>query len=393
MSMQRNRGAVKSGWLWLLMLWGFTQAITVIGIGSTQASATFQGLGIPSTYSNRQSTALGVSADGHYVVGQVRTGSSSYSGFIWSDGVMTLLTDLSGGDVNSNASGVSINGRVAGHGQRTTRQMAWWDTPSAPQQIDGGPLGYSSASAIAISDDGTTIVGTAGGEAGALRWTQAGGLVNLEQETWPVYGMGSWATAVSSDGSVVVGYTNTTDVSTREAFRWTARDGMVTLGDLDGGDISSQAFGVSPDGTIVVGIATTDAGSEAFLWSAGNMISLGNLDEVSGFAVAYDLSANGAVVVGKSTDAAGVQAVMWLADHSIIRVQDYLVDVVGLDLTGWRLTEAHAISDDGHVLVGTGINPQGRTEAWIATLPEPGVMATIGTLVLLLGWRRNSRFH
>ena len=40
----------------------------------------------------------------------------------------------------------------------------------------------------------------------------------------------------------------------------------------------------------------------------------------------------------------------------------------GLDLDGWHLTEATGISSDGRFVVGTGVNPEGRTEAWLALL-------------------------
>jgi len=45
-----------------------------------------------------------------------------------------------------------------------------------------------------------------------------------------------------------------------------------------------------------------------------------------------------------------------------------LVDDYGLDLTGWKLWKATAISDDGLTIVGSGENPNGETEAWIAYL-------------------------
>ena len=60
----------------------------------------------------------------------------------------------------------------------------------------------------------------------------------------------SRATAVSADGSVVVG--ESTTASGQEAFRWTQSGGMVGLGSLSA-ESSSRAFGVSSDGSVVVG--------------------------------------------------------------------------------------------------------------------------------------------
>jgi len=107
-----------------------------------------------------------------------------------------------------------------------------------------------------------------------------------------------------------------------EAFRWTAGGGMVGLGDLPGGGFSSGAFDVSADGSVVVGTGRSDAGDEAFVWDAGN----------------------------------GIQ-----------NLQTLLTDA-GLDLTGWGLFSARAVSDDGLVIVGAGINPDGVLEAWVADL-------------------------
>src|SRR5688572_5837591 len=65
----------------------------------------------------------------------------------------------------------------------------------------------------------------------------------------------SIATAVSADGSTVVGYSFST--SGFEAFRWTSGGGMVGLGDLPGGAFRSEAHGVSADGSVIVGYSTS----------------------------------------------------------------------------------------------------------------------------------------
>jgi probable HAF family extracellular repeat protein len=77
-------------------------------------------------------------------------------------------------------------------------------------------------------------------------------------------GSSSWAYGVSADGSVVVGWLTTPQGD--RAFRWTASGGMQDLGTL-GGDYS-EASGVSADGAVVVGGATNAAGYyRAFRWT------------------------------------------------------------------------------------------------------------------------------
>ena len=108
----------------------------------------------------------------------------------------------------------------------------------------------------------------------------------------------SVAYGVSADGSVVVGYADdAADAELTRAFRWTAADGMQDLGALPGGD-TSGAYGVSADGSVVVGFAKNAAGQwRAFRWTAsGGMQDLGTLGGT--WSEAYGVSADGSVVVG-----------------------------------------------------------------------------------------------
>jgi uncharacterized membrane protein len=44
----------------------------------------------------------------------------------------------------------------------------------------------------------------------------------------------------------------------------------------------------------------------------------------------------------------------------------------GIDLTGWELSVATAVSADGKTIVGYGINPAGEREAFVASIaPNP----------------------
>jgi hypothetical protein len=65
---------------------------------------------------------------------------------------------------------------------------------------------------------------------------------------------------------------------------------------------------------------------------------------------------------------------------------------LGPALAGWKLDEATAISADGLTIVGTGTNPSGNTEAWVAFLPEPGSVSLLGVgLLALAATRRSAR--
>ena len=86
----------------------------------------------------------------------------------------------------------------------------------------------------------------------------------------------SYATGVSSDGSVVSGWS--ISASGNEAFRWTQTSGMVGLGDLPGGNFNSKASGITSDGSMIMGWSTSTSGKEAFRWTqTSGMVGLGDL--------------------------------------------------------------------------------------------------------------------
>ncbi|MCI0638820.1 MAG: hypothetical protein L0Y70_07080 [Gemmataceae bacterium] len=62
-------------------------------------------------------------------------------------------------------------------------------------------------------------------------------------------------------------------------------------------------------------------------------------------------------------------------------------------MTAWTLTSAEGISADGRTIVGTGVNPAGNQEAWLATIPEPSTVAfsASGVGALLWFYRRSRR--
>jgi probable HAF family extracellular repeat protein len=213
--------------------------------------------------------------------------------------------------------------------------------------LSGG--GYSYASGV--SDDGSVVVGWAqdgSGQRRAFRWTSSG-----MQDLGTLGGDWSLAYGVSADGSVVVGWAENASYD-QHAFRWTAADGMQDLGTLGGG--WSAAFGVSADGSVVVGrAANASYQSHAFRWTAADgMQDLGTLPGGSEN-WASGVSADGSVVVGGAANADGYdRAFRWTAADGM---QD-----LGTLGGGW--SAAFGVSADGSVVVGGAWNASRQLRAF-----------------------------
>ena len=50
-------------------------------------------------------------------------------------------------------------------------------------------------------------------------------------------------------------------------------------------------------------------------------------------------------------------------------ILEYQYDL-GDKLRGWKLLSAKAVSRDGSLVIGVGLNPKGNREAWIAQLGD-----------------------
>jgi hypothetical protein len=145
---------------------------------------------------------------------------------------------------------------------------------------------------------------------------------------------------------------------------------MVGLGTLPGTfPFFSSAYGISSDGSVVVGLAGSP--NTAFRWSqATSMFALAGPPIIQSRANAASL--DGSVVVGYTyVGPVETDAAIWDQTHGHRLLKDVLVNDLGLDLSGWTLNEATAISPDGSTVVGYGKNPSGDQEAWIAVLKAP----------------------
>lgn len=209
---------------------------------------------------------------------------------------MTITNLGNWGDENQDATAYSVSadaGAVSGQGQypgRGFRAFRW--TPFGGLQ-ELGTLGGNMAIGSAVSADGSTVVGESNlsnnGLEHAFRW--AGD--SMEDLGVLPGGQQSWARAVSADGSVVVGDSDTATYS--QGFRWTRATGLVRM---TGSGQSTAAEGVNADGSVVVGAVLLPGGRErAARWTSAGLDVLGSL---GGNAIANAVNGDGSVVVGYS---------------------------------------------------------------------------------------------
>lgn len=358
-----------------------------------------------------ESTATGVSADGSVAVGFGNSNVAVPEAFRWTAAGEDLqgLGDLFGNDDLSRATGVSGDGSiVVGFSSSTVAPLeafVW----TAAGGLDGlgrlsGGIAPLFSKALAISADGSTIVGQGTSTAGRVAWFSDApnrALTALDD----LAGGGaaeSAATAVSADGSVVVGWGN--DTNGQKAVRWILpgrTPQVIGAGDLPGGagNPFAAATGVSADGSVVVGWGEQNLGIEAFVWdAAGGLRGIGELAGGLFESQATGVSDDGSLVVGWSNTGAnrtGTEAFIWDATNGMRLLEDVLT-AEGVNLVGYDLVAANAISQDGTTIVGQALNPEDTLEAFVAVIPVPEPerlalgLAALLTTTCVTSWRRRS---
>lgn len=312
----------------------------VLGLGNLAVSQSFTGIGgLP----NRpQSFAYDISADGTVVAAEHKTAQESEGqpGF-WTRS--TGIVDLGLG--TGRPYGVSADG---------TALVGYYRRPgviTAVRSQGGQTTNLASWSyALAANLDGSVVVGATflgGGTSEAFRWTESTGRVGLG---FLPGATGSYALDVSADGSVTVGSSGS------RAVRWTP-GGIEALGQGN-----ATALSVSPDGLTVIGWSETSNGDRGWRWTAGT----GMVELFSGQAA--DSSDDCSIIVGRI---AGQEALIWDEVNGVRNIEDVLLGLGVNEVQGWRLVaDWIGCSADGRVIAGTGYNPSGRTEGWVAEIPE-----------------------
>lgn len=341
---------------------GFTPCLAL-------ASPTIINLGVLPNFTASRATA--VSGDGTTVVGSAYPTATALTGalaFRWTLGGGMQSLGTQSGFQESRAFDVNADGTVvvgSSTAPPNSRGFRW--TAGTLEPLPPGP-GVFPTVAFAVSADGRTIAASSGGS-NLMRWTSDGGSQALPL---PQGASAAVFTDMSDSGSSAVGWgVNALDFS-YGAFVWSVTQGTRWIEPLAGwGD--SRAEGISGDGRVVVGYGgPANSTTLGFRWTAeSGMILLGGAD---GSVFPYATSGDGTVIVGRSE----THAFLWTELSGVVNLNTYLPSV-GVDVTGWNLTEATGVSANGSSISGTGTY-YGQTRAFLITgleVPSPSSLAGV----------------
>ena len=334
-----------------------------------------------------RSFARAVSDDGSTVVGASRVADFSDRAYIWTkaNGIAPLADVPEGHfgdildayDISNDGSVIVGQGRVAGPG--FTVEAYRWTQATGYVGLGDIPLGAFQSSATEVSADGSVVAGNGTGTGAgapsqerAFRWV--GNVMTDLGTISPV--VSTTTRAISGDGQTVVGIT-----SNNTGFRWTQGTGLVeTLPGGSGGFTTAVPWSINHDGSVVVGNGQTATGNTGYRWTqAGGYVSIGDLDGGTVSSAATVVSADGSIVLGSSSATGGNRAFIWDAAHGIRNLTEVLVNEFGLgaSLTNWILNDPTGISTNGKFIIGNGINPAGVIEGFLISL-EPNATPLVG---------------
>jgi len=378
----------------------------------------------------RTSSAYALSDDGLVAAGKSRSTDGDRA-FRWTEEIGTTPVGpagVRGMDVTLSDDGATLLGVARWDLESRVARTAFFHRAAtdAVESLGPGFAGTTSCYPSRLSGDGSTIVGDCigGVQDPAFRWTAETGVVPLQLPTdhndwWcvasavsrtgasvgmtcsrPIGGATAESRALlwsglgvplralstfsgdrrqlfidlSSDASVALGELEGVTPSEREGFVWSLARGRIPW--VYAGIDQAVALDLTPDGRSAlfqsdgvlrhVGPLTTSA---APLPSP----SPGVAGPVRGGLLSADASTAVAMYERLGPPRAphlGPATRIWLWDAANGgRWLDDALTAGGVDLGGWSLEEVVDVSADGKRLLGNGLDPEGRAQAWLVVLP------------------------
>jgi uncharacterized membrane protein len=307
-------------------------SMTATSLGATHATL----LSIPNFNFAVRSSPKAISGDGSIVVGQAVTGGQQVGAYWRGQGAPTLLPST------FIATGVSEDGTaICGNFYPGGGAFRWSAASGFQTYVHPS---WSSQQAYSISGDGYVIF--AGGHTSyggrGFAWVGSNligvgmwGCCQNQSSTVDVCDTGDWGIAVSAYNS------------DSNYFRCTGTGSPTDL-------LGFYAHAINQDGSVIVG--------QQFRWIEGRgkvPFTVGPSEYFEG----WDVSADGTVVIGNLSAPTFNVPVIWEEGRGLTRLTDYLA-TQGIDLSGWVIGNAVAISSDGTAIVGNGTY-QGVPQTWL----------------------------
>jgi len=305
-------------------------------------------------------TVSGLSADG-----QVAAGTNSAGYFYWTaeSGVVqiggTSPGNGAGGQAKVSDDGSSVSGTALNQ-LSGLNEISIYDISSASWTYlgsIGGSSGSETSSGWNIAGNGLSAVGLgwiSAGTAHAVQWTASTGLVDLGST---VLNRSSRANTVNVDGTVVGGWQDASS-GFRQGAVW--NDGVQTLVWLN--NAQSQRAGevgdLSSDGYWAVGSGVSTNGFQAWRWNMDSGCeSLGAWSNSTWRGASVAITADGSTIVGFYRPWPGPatfgQGFIWREETGLVSINDYAAEQ-GVDTGGFTFALPLDISADGQAIAGLG---------------------------------------
>lgn len=341
--------------------------------GTPPTGATFTPIGTLS--GGKGSEVYGISGDGGTLTG-TSLGPTYKTPFKWTAGggmvALPAFQQIPAGEGHASSEDGIIVGGLVGGGLLSYASV--WN-PAGVARVQGTIDGtFMPAVVSSLSRDGRIATGSAGsGQYQAFIWTGNQSPTGLGFLGGSPTRRSSEGHGISADGSVVTGISTATEF-TVSAYRWTS-NAMVALPALPQWS-GSNGWAVSADGGTIVGWSLTSNvilgptfPSQATAWTSAGAVNLGQLAGFTATSQAFGVSSDGAIIVGvagKSQASLDQAAFIWDATHGMRNLQQVLGSAVP---SGWTLLMASCISDDGKTVGGYGADPSGNIVGFCVTLP------------------------
>jgi len=326
-------------------------------------------------------TVNGVSDDGSVVIGKNRVGSVD-RGYRWSQTTGAVLITGTTGETVMSAQAISGDGNViTGWSSTGSYPRAYRRVGAAVEDLGviptpaGSP--YSSEG-FAVSLNGSVVVGQTGHanyDSIAFRWTAANGITSLG--LLPVinpFPEGA-ALAISGDGLTIAGWSKGdpggTGFERPRAVIWSNGGGPEPLPSPVGTEYFDSNFPmrITRDGRIVVGTSGISR-STTWLWTRE-----GGLEDLNLEFRAEAINADATLIASREA--------VWTRERGFIASTDYLQQS-GVNTSGWSSLAITAMNPSATAFAGVGVTTTNQVRVFVIRnavrpcfAPQPGALADV----------------